>query len=224
MADEAPEATSGSGVVMAQRTRRTNLLSQMTNKERRAFLQTQLDADHMIKQMSAIRHGLPTACERVVLEEEEPAPEDTTTSDLIRLLQQKEQTSALDRNVAAQQQAEQVKAAADIAATDRTDLSIGKLLSIGAIAGVPGLAAVSALWSLWPSDEPAQPPQQDPPAIVAPVSSDDQTLSILHSEGLSAPRTPLGEKTLEAFQKDPALREKVMQQIEASLTDPADAD
>jgi len=222
MSDQAPAATPGSGAVvpLTTRTRRTNLLSQMTPKERRAFLQTQLDADHMIKQMSAIRHGLPSAGERVILDDEvETEQVDTTVQDLVGLLRQKETNSQIERQVAMEHQNQQVEKVA----AGKTDLSLGKLATIGSLAGVPGLAAVAALWSLWPDGD--EPPAPQPPAVVAPadpVAADADTLSLLRSEGLSAPRTPLGEKTLEAFQKNPALREQVMQQIAETLTESED--
>jgi len=49
------------------------------------------------------------------------------------------------------------------------------------------------------------------------VGSDQQTLLLLQSKGLSAPQTPLGEKVLEAFRLNPALREQVMKDVEGTL-------
>jgi hypothetical protein len=61
----------------------------------------------------------------------------------------------------------------------------------------------------------------EPTAATQPAESstltDRETLLLLESQGLSAPRTPLGEKILEAFEKDPSLRERVMTDVEKTL-------
>jgi len=61
-------------------------------------------------------------------------------------------------------------------------------------------------------DPPPPPPQPEPV-----VGSDAQTLLLLQSKGLAAPRTPLGEQVLKAFEKDPALRERFMKEVEDTL-------
>lgn len=49
------------------------------------------------------------------------------------------------------------------------------------------------------------------------VNSDAQLLMLLQSKGMAAPKTPLGENVMEAFERDPALRERVMLEIEKTL-------
>lgn len=99
-----------------------------------------------------------------------------------------------------------------------------------AATGVGGTAALAALaaWMLWPDgSKPVDPPVTDNTPVVSQpadpndgkpvVGNDAQTLLLLQSSGLAAPKTPLGEKVLEAFEKDPSLRERVMKEVESTL-------
>ena len=101
---------------------------------------------------------------------------------------------------------------------------------ISALAGGGMGAAALALsgllgWSLLPDD--TKPVDSNPGTeVTAPVdgaatppivTTDAQTLLLLQSKGLAAPQTPLGVKILEAFELDPSLREKVMQDVERTL-------
>lgn len=52
------------------------------------------------------------------------------------------------------------------------------------------------------------------------ITDERDTLLYLQQKGLAAPRTPLGSKILEAFELNPALREKVMRDVENTLMDP----
>ncbi len=89
-------------------------------------------------------------------------------------------------------------------ATDDTMSKISKSLPwLAALAGPAVLALVG--WALWPDEQ--------KPA----VTTDAETIHLLDTQGLSAPQTPLGEKILEAFKKDPSLRERVMEDVESTL-------
>jgi len=84
--------------------------------------------------------------------------------------------------------------------------------------GITGAGALAVLgWALGWFDPAtvAEPVKPDP---VTPVVTTDQgTLDMLHQSGLAAPRTPLGQSVLEAFQADPSLREEVMRRVEETL-------
>lgn len=106
------------------------------------------------------------------------------------------------------------------AVTDTTTAKDDKFWTTPKVATATGLggAALAGLVAWGMSGDPEITPTPDtgvPTTEV--VDTDRETLLLLESRGLSAPRTPLGEKILEAFEKDPSLRERVMLDVEQTL-------
>ena len=101
--------------------------------------------------------------------------------------------------------------------------SMSPLKTAGLAAAGTGAAmaagAYLAVTLLSPDPEPTPLPQPVPATESndSVVTTDTEVLSLLHSQGLSAPQTPLGENILRAFKVKPELRQEIMEQIEDTL-------
>lgn len=106
-------------------------------------------------------------------------------------------------------------------ATSRVGMSPLKTAGLAAAGTGTAMAAGAylAMALLAPEPEPAPLPQPVPitESTGGEVTTDAEVLSLLHSQGLSAPQTPLGENILKAFKVKPELRQEIMEQIEETL-------
>ena len=56
-----------------------------------------------------------------------------------------------------------------------------------------------------------------PTTVDVEAGDEDKALTLLRTQGLNAPKTPLGERLLEAMQKDPEFRVRIMRDAEGIL-------
>lgn len=218
--------------------KRSTLLSQLSVHEREAFLQEQLDQGYLFRQMCALSHGLPAPggpnILSAVTSDEEITEEAQRTGMSEEEVRRREELAA--REAITKMREDLLKNQAENTTGTNTDMY--KLLGLtkfwtplkGAVAGISGAGVLgAAAWAaayLWPDDKSVppvdtpvvtQPVDKDEKTDTVPVNTDTQTLLLLQAKGLAAPRTPLGEKVQEAFEKNPALREQLMRQIEETL-------
>lgn len=230
-AAQAPTPAEGTGKILnkpaihtTRRVRRTNLLSDLTLPERQAFLQEQLDQSYLFRQLCALSHGLPepgkpNIINSVMTDEEitQAAEKQGVSPEEVR---RREELAAREALLAMQEKLMKE------AGGNANNIDWGKFLKSkkfwtpakAAVAGITGTGAAAAIAAalLWPADDTPDTPAPPQPEKAV-VDNDAQTLLLLQAKGLAAPRTPLGEKVQEAFEKNPKLRETIMQQIEDTL-------
>lgn len=230
--------------------RRVNILSTLTPEERQAFLQEQLDGMAFVRNLACVRHGLPTVGARneippparaSVEEEEETTPaapagvsseEVTRREDLARregivsaqqdLLSQLAQLRQQPQAPMAQTPAppasspppSATSAPAPVQPQEKSLLSkLGIPAAVVAALGTGGLG----YWL----GQPKAPAAPNPPVQVAPVVSTDQgTVQTLNNYGYGLPRTDLGAALRQAMDRDPQLRQDILERARAALSKP----
>lgn len=226
-ATEAPAAQNGAGQIVhnTKTVRRTNLLSQLTPAERQPFLQEELDQAAMFRQIAAARNGVPGPIQRNVIH-----PVETTTTRSTVTTPASDDAASVDSRapspitaLPSQLPGPLVDHIRDVVSKAIPavkppgfwgTIAAGVVPALGIGTGAAGILA-AGLWAWHAINKPVDTPVKTP---------DEQVLSILHSEGLAAPKTPLGNAILQAFEKDPSLRDRVMHEVEQTLQEPTPVD